>query len=197
MFHRSFTQVVFSGRHQIEATDLLVSILSEQDSMVSYIFSKYGITKQTLIEEITKTRQAQTDQMLDQFCRNLNDTAGQGKIDPLIGRQDEVISVMESVSRRKKNNVILVGEPGVGKTAIAEGLAKKIVDGDVPELIKDKEIWSIDITSMVSGAKYRGDFEERIKYVIDRMVEKENAIVFIDEIHMIMGAGSTGQGGNK
>ena len=197
VFHRSFTQVVFSGRHQIEATDLLVSILSEQDSMVSYIFSKYGITKQTLIEEITKTRQAQTDQMLDQFCRNLNDTAGQGKIDPLIGRQDEVISVMETVSRRKKNNVILVGEPGVGKTAIAEGLAKKIVDGDVPELIKDKEIWSIDITSMVSGAKYRGDFEERIKYVIDRMVEKENAIVFIDEIHMIMGAGSTGQGGNN
>ena len=197
VFHRSFTQVVFSGRNQIDSTDLLISILTEQDTMASYIFAKYGITKQSLIEAITKERQAQTDTLLDQFCKNLNETAGLGKIDPLIGREDEVVSVMETVSRRKKNNVILVGEPGVGKTAIAEGLAKKIVDGDVPDLIKEKEIWSIDITSMVSGAKYRGDFEERIKYVIDRMVEKENAIIFIDEIHMIMGAGSTGQGGNN
>ena len=105
---------------------MLISILTEQDTMASYIFAKYGITKQSLIEAITKERQAQTDTLLDQFCKNLNETAGLGKIDPLIGREDEVVSVMETVSRRKKNNVILVGEPVLVKLLLQKDLLKKL-----------------------------------------------------------------------
>ena len=124
--------------------------------------------------------------------RDLNQQALDGLIDPVIGREDELIDITECLARRKKNNVIVVGEPGVGKTAIAEGLALMIAEGKVPEILKDKTVYSLDVTSLVAGTKYRGEFEERAKAVFDQLSSKDNVILFIDEIHMIMGAGSAG-----
>ena len=128
--------------------------------------------------------------MLSQFGRDLTKLAKDGKIDPVIGRQKEIERVIQILSRRTKNNPCLIGEPGVGKTAIAEGLALKIVSGEVPELLKDKKIYSLDLTGMVAGTKYRGDFEERIKKVIDEVKNAKDVILFIDEVHTLIGAGS-------
>ena len=128
----------------------------------------------------------------EDFVTDLNQQALDGLIDPVIGREDELIDITECLARRKKNNVIVVGEPGVGKTAIAEGLALMIAEGKVPEILKDKTVYSLDVTSLVAGTKYRGEFEERAKAVFDQLSSKDNVILFIDEIHMIMGAGSAG-----
>lgn len=128
----------------------------------------------------------------EDFCENLNKSASEGKIDPVIGRTNEILEISEVLARRKKNNVIIVGEPGVGKTAIAEGLARNIVNDECPDMLKGKIVYSLDITGMVAGTKYRGEFEERAKIVFEQLSEKDNVILFIDEIHMIMGAGSAG-----
>lgn len=132
----------------------------------------------------------ENESMLSQFGRDLTKLAKDGKIDPVIGRQKEIERVIQILSRRTKNNPCLIGEPGVGKTAIAEGLALKIVSGEVPELLKDKKIYSLDLTGMVAGTKYRGDFEERIKKVIDEVKNAKDVILFIDEVHTLIGAGS-------
>ena len=123
----------------------------------------------------------------EDFVTDLNQQALDGLIDPVIGREDELIDITECLARRKKNNVIVVGEPRVGKTAIAEGLALMIAEGKVPEILKDKTVYSLDVTSLVAGTKYRGEFEERAKAVFE-LSSKDNVILFIDEIHMIMGA---------
>ena len=128
----------------------------------------------------------------EDFVTDLNQQALDGLIDPVIGREDELIDITECLARRKKNNVIVVGEPGVGKTAIAEGLALMIAEGKVPEILKDKTVYSLDVTSLVAGTKYRGEFEERAKAVFDQLSSKDNVILFIDEIHMIMGPSSAG-----
>jgi len=193
VFHRAFTQVIFSGRKVLEPKDLLISIMSEKESYAYYFLLENGVDKNELIKLITDKINNPEGDELEKWCLNLNKEAEKNKIDPLIGRAPEVLSLMETLARRRKNNVIIVGEAGVGKTAIAEGLAKKIVDGEVPKLLADKEIWSIDIGAMVAGSKYRGDFEERIKFVLSEMEKKGNAIMFIDEIHQILGAGSAGQ----
>jgi ATP-dependent Clp protease ATP-binding subunit ClpA len=193
VFHRAFTQVIFSGRKVLEPKDLLVSIMSETESYAYYFVVSSGMDKDELIQSITDEANENDESELEKWCINLNEEAKESKIDPLIGREPEVLALMETLARRRKNNVIIVGEAGVGKTAIAEGLAKKIVDKEVPKLLADKEIWSIDIGAMVAGSKYRGDFEERIKYVLSEMEKKGNAIMFIDEIHQILGAGSAGQ----
>ena len=193
VFHRAFTQVIFSGRKILEPKDLLISIMSEKESYACYFLLENGVNKDELIKIITDSINNPEGDELEKWCLNLNKEAEKNKIDPLIGRAPEVLSLMETLARRRKNNVIIVGEAGVGKTAIAEGLAKKIVDKEVPELLADKEIWSIDIGAMVAGSKYRGDFEERIKFVLSEMEKKGNAIMFIDEIHQILGAGSAGQ----
>ena len=193
VFHRAFTQVIFSGRKVLEPKDLFISIMSEKESYAYYFLLECGVDKDELIKSITDSINNPEGDELEKWCMNLNKEAEKNKIDPLIGREPEVLALQETLARRRKNNVIIVGEAGVGKTAIAEGLAKKIVDGEVPKLLADKEIWAIDIGAMVAGSKYRGDFEERIKYVLSEMEKKGNAIMFIDEIHQILGAGSAGQ----
>ena len=205
VFNRAVTQVIFSGGSKLHCRDLLVSLLSETTSHAYYILRKHGATRGAAIEVLQKEIYGQAGQpqagqqqgqggpvKFEDFCVNLNKEAAEGRIDPIIGREEELINLTEVLARRKKNNVIIVGEPGVGKTAIAEGIALKIVNDECPEILKDKKVWSLDVTSLVAGTKYRGEFEERAKAIFDQLAKKDDVILFIDEIHMIMGAGSAG-----
>ena len=190
---RAFAQVIFSARDQINPVDIFVSILSEDKSHAQYFCELNGINRLAVVEYITKhITTAQSLKEAEEFLINLNERAAQSEIDPLIGRQDEVEDVVHILARRKKNNPLLIGEPGVGKTAIAEGLALKIVEGQVPNALKEKIVYSLDVGGLLAGTRYRGDFEERIKVVLDSLEKNKNVILFIDEIHMIMGAGSAG-----
>lgn len=205
VFNRAVTQVIFSGRTKLHCRDIFVSLLSENGSQAYYLLRKAGATRDKAIDIIKKEYYG-TGQpgmvpgghgqgapvAFEDFVTDLNQQALDGIIDPVIGREDELIDITECLARRKKNNVIVVGEPGVGKTAIAEGLALMIAEGKVPEILKDKIVYSLDVTSLVAGTKYRGEFEERAKAVFDQLSSKDNVILFIDEIHMIMGAGSAG-----
>jgi len=207
-FNRAFTQALFNGRNFIAITDVLLSILSEKQSHAAYYLAMQGITKDSLIDYIksqneveettapsktgTKSNRKDEDKFLAKYCRNLCDAAIEDKVDAVIGRDSLIENLVQVVARRKKNNVILVGDPGVGKTAIAEGLAYKIVHNQVPAILKDHEIFSLDIGALLAGTKYRGDFEERLKNILDILENRDNAILFIDEIHMIMGAGGGG-----
>ena len=195
VFQRGMAQSIFSGREVIQPLDILIGILSEDDCFARYFCEQNGMSKELLsthLEEKISTEQGL--ELLQEFTVNLNEQAKEFKIDPLIGRHTEVDDLVHILARRKKNNVVLVGEPGTGKTAIAEGFAKRIVDGEVPTSLSDKVVYSLDLGAMLAGTKYRGDFEERIKGLIKILEADPNAILFIDEIHMIMGAGSTGQG---
>lgn len=192
VMQRAFAQVIFSARDQINTPDLFVSILSEEDAMAKYICELNGIDRLSVVEGLTK-RVSQTGmQEAEEFLIDLNKKAAESEIDPLIGRAEEVNDIVHILARRKKNNPILIGEPGTGKTAIAEGLALKIVEGQVPNALKDKTVYSLDIGALLAGTRYRGDFEERIKVVLESLEERKDVIMFIDEIHMIMGAGSAG-----
>ena len=193
VLQRAFAQVIFSSRDQVNPMDLLVSILSEENTHAKYLLELNGVHRLKIIEYLTK-HQSKSDAMKDaeEFLINLNAKAADSEIDPLIGRMEEVDDVVHILARRKKNNPLLIGEPGVGKTAIAEGLALKIVEGQVPNALKEKVVFSLDIGSLLAGTRYRGDFEERIKVVLDSLEQNKNVILFIDEIHMIMGAGSAG-----
>lgn len=193
VFQRGFAHVLFASKDNIEESDLLLSILMEENSFSRYLFSLYGMDAESLQNYMQLSRKKSEDnQMLSEYTTNLNEEAKKSRIDPLIGRTEEVSDLIHVLARRKKNNCVLVGEPGTGKTAIAEGLAKKIVEGDVPDLLKSKVVYSMDIGNLLAGTKYRGDFEERLKGVLDSMQDDPDAILFIDEIHMIMGAGSAG-----
>ncbi len=203
VFNRAITQVIFSGRTKLYCRDVLISLLSETDSYAYFFLTKHGVTREGAIHLIqkefytTKTGALTSGDKpnavkFEDFCTNLNESAAEGLIDPVIGREDELIEITEVLARRKKNNVIIVGEPGVGKTAIAEGLALMITEGQVPNILENKTVYSLDVTSLVAGTKYRGEFEERAKLVFDQLAKKEEVILFIDEIHMIMGAGSAG-----
>ena len=205
VFHRAFTQALFNGRNNLDPRDLLISILSEKNTPATYILSLYGITRETIVNYITdqdvnknseavKNQPSKQERMLRKYCDNLNELAGEGDIDPIIGREEQLEQLVQTVARRKKNNVILVGESGVGKTAIAEGLAYLINEGRVPEIIENNTIYSLDIGALLAGTKFRGDFEERIKEVLEILEDRPKTILFIDEIHMIMGAGNAGQG---
>jgi ATP-dependent Clp protease ATP-binding subunit ClpA len=186
---------IMVGEDNVDAVDLFILVISEEESMARYLAYTNGIT----VEEIEQIRKTQADdtssEELEDFLVNLNDRASASKIDPLIGRVEEVDEVIHILARRKKNNVLLVGEPGTGKTAIAEGLALKITRGEVPPTLKNKVIYSLDIGAMTAGTKYRGDFEERLKKVIKSIENNPNSILFVDEIHTVMGAGAAG-GGN-
>jgi len=193
-FQRALTQLVFSGRNELSNEVILLSILSEETSHSCYFLSKHGVTREKIIallrkQEETGSNTAET--ALDLYSRNLNKEAADGSIDPVIGREKEVSDTIEILARRKKNNVVFVGEPGVGKTALAEGLALKIVRKEVPKALQDKVVYSLDIGALLAGTKFRGDFEERLKGVLDQVKKLKNCIIFIDEIHMILGAGST------
>ena len=207
VFNRAVTQVIFSGRKKLTIKDIFVSLLSEKNSYALYFLKRNKVTRQNIIEQLTKERYGEDVHLqerqqggepggairFEDYCTDLNKEAEEGRIDTLIGREPELDDIVHILARRKKNNCIVVGEPGVGKTAIAEGIAKKIVDKQVPDAIKDKTVYSLDVASLVAGTKFRGDFEERAKVVLEKLQKKKNVILFIDEVHMIMGAGSAGQ----
>lgn len=201
------TSVAFArqmGQQLVGTEHVLLAIAREGSCSATLLLSRAGVSMQDIVNDVSKalmggTANAGTDNkdggkenesMLSQFGRDLTKLAKDGKIDPVVGRQKEIERVIQILSRRTKNNPCLIGEPGVGKTAIAEGLALKIVSGEVPELLKDKKIYSLDLTGMVAGTKYRGDFEERIKKVIDEVKNAKDVILFIDEVHTLIGAGS-------
>ena len=192
VFNRAFTQSLFTGKNKLDPRDLLLSILAEQHSPASFYLQRNKVSKEILIEKLTE--EDEDGSALDTFCDNFNELAILKKIDPLIGRELEVDQLAQTIARRKKNNVIMVGDPGVGKTAIVEGLARLIVDNNVPDIIKENTVYNLDIGALLAGTKYRGDFEERLKAVLDELEERDDAILFIDEIHMIMGAGAGGNG---
>ena len=212
---RAILHVESSGRDEVTGANVLVSIFSERESHAAYFLQEqdmtrydavnyisHGVSKRPGGERPQSPRGADPaempakagDEALEAYCVNLNQKAKDGKIDPLIGRQKEIERCIEVLCRRSKNNPILVGDPGVGKTAIAEGLAKKIVDGEAPEILDDAVIWSLDMGALLAGTRYRGDFEERLKNVMKELEEKDKAILFIDEIHTVIGAGATSGG---
>ncbi len=217
-FQRVLQRAVFhvqsSGKKEVTGANILVAIFSEQDSHAVYLLNKqnltrldvvnyisHGISKVTqeseedlkrLTDEETDTRN--TDNPLQKYATNLNEEARLGRIDPLIGRHDEVERTIQVLCRRRKNNPLLVGEAGVGKTAIAEGLAKKIAEEEVPEVLKHAVIYSLDLGALVAGTKYRGDFEKRLKSLLAQLKKQPDSVLFIDEIHTIIGAGSASGG---
>ena len=203
--NRAFTQVLFNGRQRIELNDLFLSILAEKKSYSVYYLNKAGFTKEKFsdyVEEETihvddeNIGTGGIDKLLAQFTTNMNSQVQKNKIDPVIGREVEIESIILALGRRNKANVILVGDPGVGKTAIAEGLAFEIVNGEVPEFIKDHTLYNLDIGAMLAGSKYRGEFEERLKAVLKAIERKGKAIIFIDEAHMMSGAGASSNNPN-
>ena len=188
-----------TGASYVGTEHLLLSILQETDSYAYAFLSELGVNMNTVMDSAEdyvgdadgKQENPNSDtKNLDKFGRDLTLAAKNGEIDPVIGREKEIERVVQILSRRTKNNPVLIGEPGVGKTAVAEGLALKIVEGTVPEILRDKRIVTLDLTGMVAGAKYRGDFEDRIKSAIDEVKKSKNVILFIDELHTIVGAGS-------
>ena len=198
-----------TGYTYVGTEHLLLAILSESDSYAVAFLEELGVSVERLAQAVSKGMQGGADDgfggfenesapngsqkggsALDKFGRDLTQAAKNGEIDPVIGREKEIQRVIQILSRRTKNNPVLIGEPGVGKTAVAEGLALEIAQGNVPEILKDKRVVSLDLTGMVAGAKYRGDFEERIKAAIDEVKKSKNTILFIDELHTIVGAGA-------
>lgn len=208
MLNRAFTQVLFSGRGVIEPIDCFISIFAEKKSHAVYFMKLSKIEKDTFIDfiqketsvgeeaEIAEVNNRQLDKIISQFCTNLSARAKAKKIDPVIGREKETEEVTLVLARRHKSNVMLIGDPGVGKTAIAEGLARKIEEGVVPKFVQGHTVYSLDISAMLAGSKYRGDFEERLKMVLHALEKKKNCILFIDEAHMMSGAGAVSGSSN-
>ena len=214
-FQRVLQRAVFhvqsSGKKEVKGSNIIVAIFSEKESHSVFLLEQQGLSRLDAVSYLSHGKQnddfsehvefegeseADTEQSsaLSKYTVNLNQQSKDGLIDPLIGRSEEVERVIQILARRSKNNPLLVGESGVGKTAIAEGLAKLIIDRKVPELIKDCCIYSLDMGALLAGTKYRGDFEERLKQVLKELDENQNAILFIDEIHTIIGAGATSGG---
>jgi len=219
-FQRVLQRAVFhvqsSGKREVTGANVLVAIFSEQESQAVYFLKQQDVSRIDVVNFITHgiskipghidSDDSATDQQedesvadspanpLDSFATNLNAEAECGRIDPLIGREDEVTRVVQVLSRRRKNNPLLVGESGVGKTAVAEGLAKLIVEDNVPEVLKGSVIYSLDLGALLAGTKYRGDFEKRFKALLAQLKKNEHAILFIDEIHTIIGAGAASGG---
>ena len=208
MLNRAFAQVLFSGRTVIEPTDCFISLLQEKTSHAFYFIGKAKIDKDAFItfvkKEVVKedkeaeatSKNIQLEKMIVQFCTNLTAKARSKKIDPVIGREKEIEEIELILARRTKSNAIMIGDPGVGKTAIAEGLARKIYEGNVPKFIQEHNVYSLDISALLAGSKYRGDFEERLKAVIGALEKKGNCILFIDEAHMMNGAGASNGSSN-
>ena len=202
VLNRAFTQVLFSGRHLIEITDVFISVMNEKKSWAYYHITKSGVEKDKFAEYISSEVDAQYEdeelrgvalRALREYTSDLNKEVTSNKIDPVIGRNEELESIALALGRRQKSNVLLVGDPGVGKTAIAEGLAFNIVNKAVPEFLQEYKVYNLDISAMLAGSKYRGDFEERFKLVMAGIKKQGKTIVFIDEAHMISGAGAGGQ----
>jgi len=208
VLQRSVYQAQSAQRNSVNAMNVFVSIFSEKESHAVYMLKLNSLSRldvmegiasvatEPLLEESTvkTTEKQKKPSSLETFTTNLCEKAKQGKIDPLLGREEEVLRMVQILSRRRKNNPLLVGQAGVGKTAIAQGLAKRIVDGKVPEVLHDATIYSLDVGVLIAGTKYRGDFEKRLKSVLTDLEKKPNTILFIDEIHTLIGAGSVSGG---
>ena len=212
VIQRAMLHVQSSGKKEVTGANVLVAIFGEKDSHAVYFLHQEGIARLDIVNYIAhgiskvseaseseaqvneNASEVKTNKGLETYTINLNKLVAQGKIDPLIGRNDEVERLVQILCRRRKNNPLLVGEAGVGKTAIAEGLAKKRVEQDIPEILRDKVIYSLDLGALIAGTKYRGDFEQRLKDVLKLLAEQDNSILFIDEIHTIIGAGSASGG---
>jgi ATP-dependent Clp protease ATP-binding subunit ClpA len=216
VLQRAAFHVQSAGKREVNGANILVAIFSEQDSQAVYLLGKQDISRLDIVNYISHGISKLHDESdggprgasaegeegdagassnpLEKFTSNLNELAKKGKIDPLIGRKDEVERTIQVLCRRRKNNPLLVGEAGVGKTAIAEGLAKKIVDNEVPHILKDSVIYALDLGALVAGTKYRGDFEKRLKGLLTQLKKEPQSILFIDEIHTIIGAGSASGG---
>ena len=213
VIQRSILHVQSSGKKEVTGANVLVAIYGEKDSHAVYFLHQQGVSRLDVVnfishgiskvtptggqKEETEAEGAEGEQAggaLESFTLNLNQMAIDGKIDPLIGRDNEVERVIQILCRRRKNNPLLVGEAGVGKTAIAEGLAKRVVDGQIPDILAKAQVYSLDMGSLLAGTKYRGDFEQRLKAVLKQLMDNPNAILFIDEIHTLIGAGSASGG---
>jgi len=222
VIQRAILHVQSSGKDTVTGANVLVALFSERDSYAVYFLQQQDMSRLDAVSFISHgigkggqrvedgspkgaendvapaeekaESKAKKDSALDQFCVNLNEKALAGKIDPLIGRGPEVDRTVQILCRRSKNNPLYVGDPGVGKTAIAEGLARKIVEGDVPEVLSEAVIYSLDMGSLLAGTRYRGDFEERLKQVVSELEKMPHAVLFIDEIHTVIGAGATSGG---
>jgi ATP-dependent Clp protease ATP-binding subunit ClpA len=220
VIQRAVIHVQSSGRDEVTGANVLVAIFSERESHAAFFLQEqemtrydavnyiaHGIAKKPGASEPRVVRGATEDNAgsedkakggstdaLAAYCVDLNEKSRHGKVDPLIGRAAEVERAIQILCRRTKNNPLLVGDPGVGKTAIAEGLAKKIVDGEVPEVLAGATIYSLDMGTLLAGTRYRGDFEERVKQVVKELEAHPNAVLFIDEIHTVIGAGATSGG---
>ena len=218
-FQRVLQRAVFhvqsSGKKEVTGGSVLIAIFAEQESHAVYILKQQDINRLDVVNyiahgtskvpgqeepeaaEVTDEEaspEGKAPAALESFATNLNEQAKSGRIDPLVGRTEEVERVIQILCRRRKNNPLLVGESGVGKTAIAEGLAKLIVDGQVPEVIEGSEVYALDMGALLAGTKYRGDFEKRLKKLLNELKKQEGAILFIDEIHTIIGAGAASGG---
>ena len=213
VIQRAILHVQSSGKKEVTGANVLVAIYGEKDSHAVYFLHQQGVSRLDVVNFIShgiskaasaagqkdepEVEGADTEQAggaLESFTLNLNQMAVDGKIDPLIGRENEVERVIQILCRRRKNNPLLVGEAGVGKTAIAEGLAKRVVDGQVPDILAKAQVYSLDMGALLAGTKYRGDFEQRLKAVLKQLMENPNAVLFIDEIHTLIGAGSASGG---
>ena len=200
VFNRAFTQVLLSGRQQMSILDLYLALMSETNSHAQYFMMKYGVTQQKFVEFYQKNYRSEpkkkmtddkADEILYEYCTNMTDLACEGKYEPLIGRSRELQEITNVLAKRFKSNVLMVGESGVGKTAVVEGLAQNLADDKVPEFLKGYELWGMEIGSLLAGSKYRGDFEEKLKVIFDALASKTNAILFIDEAHTMRGAGAS------
>jgi ATP-dependent Clp protease ATP-binding subunit ClpA len=215
VLQRAIYHVQAAGKKQVTTLNVLVALFAEKDTHAVFLLSELGVTRFDIVHFVShgvtknapqpaqpesapdgedKDERGSTKSALQQYATNLNERAAEGKIDPLIGRDVEIERVMQTLCRRRKNNPLLVGEAGVGKTAIAEGLAWLVVEGKVPELLRQAVIFSLDLGALIAGTKYRGDFEKRFKAVMQELQRTPHAVVFIDEIHMIIGAGSASGG---
>ena len=203
VMNRSVTQVLFSGRRQVTTIDLYLSIAAEGNSHAHYFMLKYGINKNEFVafwqknykhDETGNLTENQADEILEEYTINLTQLAAQGKLEPLIGRSKELDDIINVLAKRFKSNVLMVGDPGVGKTAIAEGLAQMMINKEVPEFLQDHQLYSLEIGSLLAGSKYRGDFEEKVKQVLDALNTKKKTILFIDEAHTMQGAGGANNG---
>ncbi len=217
VIQRAILHVQSSGKKEVTGANVLVAIFGEKDSHAVYFLHQKGVTRLDVVnfiahgiaksneeddqkdehaptEEGGSNAEKTTESALDSYATNLNKLAIDGKIDPLIGREVELERVVQILCRRRKNNPLLVGEAGVGKTAIAEGLARRIVEGEVPEVLSGAEVYALDMGALLAGTKYRGDFEQRLKSVLKQLTKNESAILFIDEIHTLIGAGAASGG---
>ena len=201
VFNRALTQVLFTGRRIISTVDLYLAMMAENNSHAHYFLLKYGVKKAEFVEfyqnnykqSDVKLTDQQASEILTEHCTDLTQLAREDRLEPMIGRSAELDEMITVLARRFKANVLMVGDPGVGKTAIVEGLAQEVAAGRVPEFLKGHELWSLEVGSLLAGSKYRGEFEEKFKAVITALETKKNCILFVDEAHTMKGAGASSQ----